>query len=160
MRSTLFTRVNIDSALSPANYASGCATEITYTVYLAARIIFAAKNTHAVTYVPQLEYAKSIQLPSQLRLRSLEPSSILSILKLPSASVVSKLLSPGRSNTKALTFIAMKNSHSTFVRADARLVVISVHFRSGMFNKNMKPATDLCHVHGGPSMAQKGIALS
>jgi hypothetical protein len=31
-----------------------------------------AKNTHVVPYVPLLEYAKSIQLPSQLRLRSLE----------------------------------------------------------------------------------------
>ena len=80
---------NIDSALSPANCVSGCVTEITYMVYLVARIIFAgmlthiftssrcllgppAKNTHVVPYVPRLEYAKSIQLRSRLRLRLLE----------------------------------------------------------------------------------------
>jgi hypothetical protein len=35
----------------------------------------------------------------------------------PSASIAVKLLSLGRSNTKALTFIATKSNHSTLVKA-------------------------------------------
>ena len=81
MRSIRFTRANIDSVPSLANFVSGCATETTCMDYLLARITFAgtpaiifsllsyslgplAKNTRVVPYVPRQEYAKSIQLRS------------------------------------------------------------------------------------------------
>ena len=75
LRNTQFMRVNIDSALSPANYASDCATETTCTACLMERVTSAGtltsssslqsyslgtlvKNTRVAPYVLLREYAK------------------------------------------------------------------------------------------------------
>lgn len=45
MRSTQFTRVKIDSVLSPANYASDCAIVTTCTAYIVVKSTFAGRPT-------------------------------------------------------------------------------------------------------------------
>ena len=91
-------RAKIDSALSLANCASGCATETTCTVYRLMRSTFAgaltpsfslefyslgplAKNTLVAPYVPPPEYAKLIQLRNPSRRRSVEGTRRSNILR-------------------------------------------------------------------------------
>lgn len=81
----MFTCVRIGSALSLANFASGCAVVTTYTAYHLARITFAGtlassiplqyhsleslvKTTPVAPYVPLTEFAKSIIVRSPSKL--------------------------------------------------------------------------------------------
>jgi hypothetical protein len=89
-------RAKIDSALSLVNCAIGYAAATTCTAYQLMKITFAgmltssfllqyrspgplAKNTHVAPYVQLPEYAKSIQLHTPSKLRSLEGTRRFSI---------------------------------------------------------------------------------